>query len=46
MFGVRLAGVIKKDKKIRRIARNDVISEQVRKVLETEDQKLILMVRG
>lgn len=46
MFGARLATIIKRDKKNRRIARSDVISEQVKKVLEDSDQKLILMVRG
>ncbi|MEK7617384.1 MAG: hypothetical protein AAB414_05015 [Patescibacteria group bacterium] len=46
MFGLRLATFVKKDKRSRRTFQKDVIAEQVKKVLEAEDQKLILMVRS
>lgn len=52
MFGLRLATIrgsfakIRRDKRLRRNSQRDIITEQVKKVLETEDQRLILMVRG
>lgn len=45
MFAKRFA-LLKKDRKIRRIIAKDTVSDDVKKVLEDVDQKLILMVRG
>jgi len=36
----------KKERRIKFNKRTDLISEQVRNLLQKEDQKLILMVRG
>ena len=44
MFAQRLVASFKRSKK--RVHRIDIVTEQVRKMLATEDQKLILMVRG
>jgi len=43
MFAQFIAG-LKKEKRAK--IRRDVLTEQVKKVLEDSDQKLILMVRG
>lgn len=45
MFAARLMASFKRDRKVR-TRRVDVITEQVKKVLQTADQKLILMVRS
>ena len=45
MFATRWVTFFKKDRKAR-IRRMDVVAEQVKKVLQEADQKLILMVRG
>ncbi len=44
IFADRIVASFRKDKRAKR--RVDTMSEQVRKVLATADQKLILMVRG
>lgn len=44
-FAQKFAANFKKGKRVK-IQRIDIVAEQVKKVLETEDQKLILMVRG
>lgn len=36
----------RKEKRVNRVKRVDVVTEQVKKLLTMEDQKLILMVRG
>lgn len=47
MFGSRLITFnLGKSKKLRRMPKKDAIVEQVKKVLEDTDQKLILMARG
>jgi len=45
LFMDRFVSAVRKERKVR-VARRDVIAEQVRKVLESTDQKLILMVRS
>jgi len=45
MFASRLVTAFKREKRVR-TRKSDVVTEQVRKVLQTADQKLILMVRG
>ena len=45
MFTNRLITGFKREKRIKP-RRTDVITEQVKKVLQEADQKLILMVRG
>ena len=50
MFASRLVTAFRRERKIRtgRVSRvgMDTVTEQVKKVLQTADQKLILMVRG
>ena len=46
MFGLRLMNFGKKDKRLKRSNKLDIVDEQVKKVLTDTDQKLILMVRG
>lgn len=46
MFGLRLATIVKRDRRVRKMPQRDVVAEQVKKVLEDSDQRLILMVRG
>ena len=45
MFVSGLVTAFKREKRVR-TRKSDVVTEQVRKVLQTADQKLILMVRG
>lgn len=45
MFASRLVTAFRREKRVR-ARRSDVVTEQVKKVLQTADQKLILMVRG
>ena len=45
MFADKWVATFKKEKRIRRRGA-DVVTQQVRKMLQTADQKLILMVRG
>ena len=45
MFATRLVTGFRRDKKIR-ARKIDTVAEQVKKVLQEADQKLILMVRG
>ena len=45
MFAQRIVDSFKREKRVKR-QRVDLVAEQVRQVLQTEDQKLILMVRG
>ncbi len=45
MFAQRWLTSFKRDKRAR-AKRTDSVTEQVRQVLQTADQKLILMVRG
>ena len=45
MFATRFVQGFKKEKRARE-QRADVVTEQVKKVLQDTDQKLILMVRG
>jgi len=44
MFAQRLMASFKRSKK--RVQRIDLVTEQVRKMLAAEDQKIILMVRS
>lgn len=44
MFAQKIVASFRKEKRSRQ--RVDVVVEQVKKVLATSDQKLILMVRG
>ena len=44
MFAQKIINGFRKDK--RRVRRVDLVTEQVRSVLKTADQKLILMVRS
>lgn len=47
MFADKIVASLRKEKTNRkRVDRVDIVAEQVRKVLATSDQKLILMVRG
>lgn len=45
MFATHFLASLKKEKRVRS-KRIDVMTEQVKKMLQTTDQKLILMVRG
>ena len=45
MFAQRLVANFKRDKRVKR-QRVDLVAEQVKSLLATENQKLILMVRG
>lgn len=45
MFAQKFIANLKRDKKVR-ARRADVVADQVREMLQTSDQKLILMVRG
>lgn len=45
MFPTRLIFGVRKERRIRTQSRN-VVDEQVKKLLQTADQKLILMVRS
>lgn len=45
MFAQKIAAGLKRVKRSR-IQRADVVADQVRKMLQEADQKLILMVRG
>lgn len=44
MFAQRFVASLKRERKNKQ--RVDVVAEQVKKVLQTSDQQLILMVRG
>lgn len=48
MFGLRLSTLTfsRQKRSARRLAKKDIIVEQVKKVLGDTDQKLILMARG
>lgn len=45
MFASKWVTNFRRDKRVR-VRRVDVVAEQVKKVLQEENQKLILMVRG
>lgn len=45
MFAARFMTNFKREKRAR-ARRSDTVTEQVKKMLQTADQKLILMVRG
>lgn len=45
MFATRWVTNLRREKRVR-ARRVDVVTEQVKKVLQATDQKLILMVRG
>lgn len=44
MFAQKFLSSLKKEKRVR--VRKDLMTEQVKQVLQDSDQKLILMVRG
>ena len=44
MFAAKFLNNLKKEK--RRVRRSDIVNEQVKQVLMTADQKIILMIRG
>ncbi|MBI4035400.1 hypothetical protein HY383_00470 [Candidatus Daviesbacteria bacterium] len=46
MFASKFVMGLKREKRARINRRADVVTEQVKKMLQTADQKLILMVRG
>lgn len=46
MFGSRINLFLRSERRTKRAVKRDIVVEQVKKVLEDADQKLILMARG